>query len=81
MKMLSHMTLAVLLTLGACSHHKKHCCAKKESCSKEKDCKEKCDKKKDCSGDSCSKKEEVKADAAATPVPAPAKELKKAKKK
>lgn len=55
MKLLSLLTLTALLSITACSHHKKSCCAGKDktSCSKES-----CDKKdaKKCDGKSCEKK-------------------------
>jgi hypothetical protein len=59
MKVLSYLTLAALLSITACSHHKK---CTKEDCKMEKD--HKCDdgsckkdeKKACCSGDSCHKK-------------------------
>lgn len=72
MKMLSFLTLSLMLSISACSHHKKESCHKeKMSCTKE-DCKKdssmnadkKCsegscskeEKKSCCSGDSCQKK-------------------------
>ena len=55
MKLLSLLTLTALLSVTACSHHRKSCCAGKEKVSC---CKEKCDKKdaKKCDGQSCEKK-------------------------
>lgn len=71
MKLITFLTLSTLLSISACSHHKKSCCADKSaekmSCTKE-DCKKACcakDKKcsdgsctdaKACEGDSCKKK-------------------------
>lgn len=61
MKLMSYLTLTVLLSLGACSHHhKKDCCKGKEqaTCSKEKCDKPCCDKEKKCKDGSCDKKSE-----------------------
>jgi hypothetical protein len=58
MKLLSLVTLTAMLSLTACSHHKKSCCADKgaaTSCTKE-DCKKACcDKDKKCADGSCTK--------------------------
>lgn len=59
MKLLSHLSLLVLLSLSACAHKNKECCDKKEkmSCTKE-ECKTKThdEKKSCCKEDSCHKK-------------------------
>ncbi len=58
MKLLSFVTLSAILSLSACSHHRK-CCAKEkeaQSCSKEKAC---C-KEKECKDGSCKKEEPKK---------------------
>lgn len=57
MKVLSFLTLTALLTISACSHHKKSCCGGKEqmSCAKEKCDKPCCDKDKKCTDGSCAK--------------------------
>lgn len=60
MKLLSLVTLTAMLSLTACSHHKKSCCADKAakaSCTQE-NCKEaSCDKEKKCADGSCTKTE------------------------
>lgn len=57
MKVLSFLTLTALLTISACSHHKKSCCSGKDqmSCAKESCDKPCCDKDKKCSDGSCAK--------------------------
>lgn len=70
MKLLSFLTLSLMLSISACSHHHKgghkDCCAHKEkmSCTKE-DCKKACcdNKEKMCKDGSCAKqaKQEQKA--------------------
>ncbi len=62
MKLLSYITLSALLTITACSHHKKDhsCCGKDKEqmmCTKEKCDKPCCDKEKKCSDGSCTKDE------------------------
>lgn len=60
MKVLSFLTLSFMLSISACSHHKKDCCAHKEkmSCTQE-NCKKDCCKNQDkkCADGSCSKEE------------------------
>lgn len=62
MKLLSYLTLTVLLSVSACSHHKKDCCKGKDQthCSKEKCDKPCCDKEGHCKDGSCDKKPEKK---------------------
>jgi hypothetical protein len=59
MKLFSYITLSALLTISACSHHSKSCCADKSkeemTCTKEKCDKPCCDKDKKCSDGSCTK--------------------------
>lgn len=58
MKLISYLTLTALLSISACSHHKKSCCGDKKeavSCTKEKCDKPCCDKDKKCSDGSCAK--------------------------
>lgn len=61
MKLLSLLTLSALLTVTACSHHKKSCCDHKSkeqmSCTKDKCDKPCCDKEKKCADGSCTKEE------------------------
>jgi hypothetical protein len=59
MKILSFLTLTAVLSLSACSHHQKACCAGKEkmSCAKDSCKKDSCKKEKKCADGSCSKKE------------------------
>ena len=59
MKLISLLTLAGLLSLGACSHMygAKSCCAKKEKCTTEACKKSCCDKDKVCKDGSCTKQE------------------------
>jgi hypothetical protein len=61
MKTLSFLTLTALLSLSACSHHRKSCCMKKEAttCTKEKCDKPCCDKEKKCADGSCKKDEKA----------------------
>jgi mannose/fructose-specific phosphotransferase system component IIA len=66
MKLLSYVSLSLLLSLGACSSMKKEATAEKEavSCTKA-DCKKCCDKDKKCKDgkckkDSCAKKAQAK---------------------
>lgn len=65
MKLLSYLTLSVLLSISACSHHHKNkeCCKgeNQAQCSKEKCDKPCCDKEGKCKDGSCDKKEEKKA--------------------
>lgn len=59
MKLITFLTLSTLLSISACSHHKKSCCGshdskEKMSCTKD-DCKKACcDKDKKCTDGSCS---------------------------
>ena len=64
MKVLSFLTLSALLTISACSHHKKSCCAGKDqmSCAKESCDKPCCDKDKKCADGSCAKPKDCKDD-------------------
>ncbi len=60
MKVLSYLTLAALLSVSACSHHKKSCCsgsAEKMSCTKEEGKKACSDKEKNCADGSCTKEQ------------------------
>ena len=61
MKLLSLVTLTAMLSLSACSHHKKSCCADKAaakaSCAQENCAKPCCDKDKKCADGSCAKEE------------------------
>lgn len=63
MRTLSFLTLVALLSLGACSHHGKSCCAKKESCSREakKSCCKKGKDKKECKDGACERKNKKEA--------------------
>lgn len=64
MKLLSYLVLSGLLTVTACSHHKKSCCGGKDqmSCAKEKCDKPCCDKEGKCSDGSCAKPKTTEAD-------------------
>jgi hypothetical protein len=58
MKLLSLVTLTALLSLTACSHYKKSCCADtaaKATCTEENCKKACCDKEKKCADGSCTK--------------------------
>jgi hypothetical protein len=61
MKLLSYLTLSALLTISACSHGPKSCCAKKDavSCTKDDCQKACCSKDKKCSDGSCTKDEKA----------------------
>lgn len=63
MKVLSYLVLSGLLTVTACSHHKKSCCGGKDqmSCAKEKCDKPSCNTKSKCADGSCSKPKQSEA--------------------
>lgn len=60
MKMLSFLTLSLLISVSSCAH-RKSCCKEKESCSKEQEQKSCCSKEsKDCKDGHCKKEESKK---------------------